>query len=80
MISSKTDLCSGSMKEKRSYGKVRNNKAVSSILSFIRIFYLKQQSNIRCFCSLKFEKSLCSNEFFSFIFRIKMIILTVEKK
>ena len=45
IISSKTDLHSGSKKEKRTYGKVRN-KAVSIILSFIGILYLKQQSNI----------------------------------
>ena len=37
--------------------KVKNDKTMSTILSFIQILYLKQQSNIiRCFCSLKFEK------------------------
>ena len=43
-ISSKTDARSGSKKEKRIYGKIRNNKIISTILSFIWI--LKQQSNI----------------------------------
>ena len=66
IISSKTDLRSGSIKGKRSCGTIRNNKAMSTVLSFIRILYPKQQSNIlRCFCSLKFEKkSLFSNKFY----------------
>ena len=42
----KTDPRSGSKKEKRSYGKVRNNKTMLTILSFIQILYLKQQSNV----------------------------------
>ena len=42
----KTDPRSGSKKEKRSYGKVRNNKTMLAILSFIQILYLKQQSNV----------------------------------
>ena len=80
IISSKTDLHSGNNKKKRRYGKVRNKKAMSIILPFIRIIYLKQQSNIlRCFCSLKFEKKLSSNKFFNFIFHTKMIALTSEK-
>ena len=42
---------------------------MSIILSFIPIFYLKQQSNVlQCFCSLKFEKRLFSDKFLSFIF------------
>ena len=50
------------------------------ILLFIRILYLKQQSHIlQCFCRLKFEKRLFSNKFFSFIFRSKKIVHTVEK-
>ena len=49
-------------------------------LSFIPTLYLNYQSSIlRCFSRLKFEKSLFSNTFFSFIFRSKMIIHTVEK-
>ena len=40
-ISSKTDPRNGSKKEKRSYGKVRNNKTMLKILSFIQILYLK---------------------------------------
>ena len=50
------------------------------MLLFIRILYLKQQSSIqRCFSRSKFEKSLFSNTFFSFIFPIKMIVYTAEK-
>ena len=45
MISSKTDLHNGSKKEKRSYGKVKNNKTMLKILTFIRILYFKQQSS-----------------------------------
>ena len=38
--------------------KVKSTKIVLKVLSYIRILYLKQQSNIlQCFCSLKFEKS-----------------------
>ena len=33
----------GSKKEKRSYGKVRNNKTMLKVLPFIQILYLKQQ-------------------------------------
>ena len=47
--------------------KVRNNKTMLKILSFIR-----------CFCSLKFEKVLFSNKFFSFVFRNKMIVNTAK--
>ena len=57
IISSKTDLRNGSKKEKRSYGKIKNNKTILKILLFIRIPYLKQQSSIlRRFWRLKFEK------------------------
>ena len=45
IISSKADLRSGSKKEKGNSDKVRNNKAMWTIW-FIRILYLKQQSNI----------------------------------
>ena len=41
--SSKTDTQNGSKNEKRSYGKVKNNKTISKILPFIRILYFKQQ-------------------------------------
>ena len=76
IISSKTYTRSGNKKKKKkSYGKVRNNKKLSTILLFIRILYLKQQINIlRCYCSLNFEKSLFSNKFFSLVFRSKMIV------
>ena len=74
IISSKTDPHNGSKKEKGSYGEVKNNNTMLKILPFIRILYLKQQSSIlRCFCRLKFEKSLINNTFFSFIFHSKMI-------
>ena len=57
LISSKTDPHNGSKKEKRSYGKTKNNKTMLKILPFIRILYLKQQSSIlRCFSRLKSEK------------------------
>ena len=46
IISSKTDPHNGSEKEKRSYGKVENNKTMLKILPFVRILYLKQQSSI----------------------------------
>ena len=42
IISSKTDPHNGSKKEKRSYGKIENNKTMLKILPFIRILYLKQ--------------------------------------
>ena len=42
IILSKADPLSGSNKEKRSYGRVRNNKTISTTLSFIGILYLKQ--------------------------------------
>ena len=41
--SSKTDTQNDSKNEKRSYGKVKNNKTISKILPFIRILYFKQQ-------------------------------------
>ena len=57
IISSKTDRHGASKKEKRSYGKVKNDKTMLKILLFIRIDYVKQQSSILwCFCRLKFEK------------------------
>ena len=36
IISSKTDPQSGSKKEKKSYGKIKNNKTMSKIMPFIR--------------------------------------------
>ena len=57
LISSKTNPRNDSKKEKWSYGKVRNRKTILTILQFIRILYLKQQSNILpCFCSLNIWK------------------------
>ena len=55
-------------------------KTMLTILQFDPILYLKKQRSIlRCFCSLKFEKSLFSNKFFSFIFPSKMKVQTAEK-
>ena len=54
-------------RRKETNSKVRNNKTMLKILSFIR-----------CFCSLKFEKVLFSNKFFSFVFRSKMIVNTAK--
>ena len=70
IISSKTNPCSGSTKQKRINGYVRNNKTMSAILSFISTLYLKQQTNILwCFSSLKFENSLLSSKLLRCIFR-----------
>ena len=56
------------------------NKTMPTILSFIRILYLKQRVNNRqCFCSLKFEKSLYGNKLSSCIFHSNMIVYTAEK-
>ena len=46
IVSSKTEPRNGNKKENRSYGEVRNNKAMLKILSLFRILYLKQQSDI----------------------------------
>ena len=71
MISNKIDPRSGSKKERRNYGKVRNNKTMPTIWPFIRILHLKQQSNIlRCFYRLRFEK--VTKISFSALFRSKM--------
>ena len=53
--------------------KLEITKTMLKILPFIRILYPER------FCSLKFEKSLCSNKFFSFMYRIKMTVHTAEK-
>ena len=45
IISSKTDPHNGSKKEKRNYGKVKNNNTLLKTLPFIRIRYLKQESS-----------------------------------
>ena len=80
IISSKTNPCSGSKKQKKSNGIVRNNKTMSAILSFIRILYLKQRTNILwCFCSLKFENSLFSNKIFRYIFYCRGMVYAAEK-
>ena len=59
----------GSKKKKRTYDKTKSNNS-----------YLKQQNSIlRCLSRLKFENSLISNMFFSFIFCGDMILDKVEK-
>ena len=80
MISNKIDPHNGSKKERRSYGKIKNENMLK-ILTFIPNLYLKQQSSILwCFSRWRFEKSLLSNTFFSFISRSKLIVHTTEKK
>ena len=80
ITSSKTNPHNGSKKQKRSYGKIKNNKTMLKILQFTQILYHKQQSSIlQCFSRIKFLKSLFWNTFFSFIFRSKIIINTAEK-
>ena len=75
--SSKTDP-HGSKKERRSYGKIESNKTMLKILPFIQILCLKQQNSIlQCFSRLEFEKSLFSNTFFSFVFRIIVIMQNI---
>ena len=59
----KPDPRNDSKKEKRSYSKVKNNKTMLKILSFIWFLYLKQQSTILlCFSRLKFEKCVSVTE------------------
>ena len=78
MISNKIDPHNGSKKERRSYGKIKNENMLK-ILTFIPNLYLKQQSSILgCFSRLRFEKSLLSNTFFSFISRSKLIVHATE--
>ena len=78
IISNKTDPRNGSIKEKRSYGKIKD-KTMLKVVPFIRVLDLKQQSSIlRCFCRLKFEKKFLSNTFLSSIFRSKIIVHTAE--
>ena len=80
ITSSKTNPHNGRKKQKRSYGKIKNNKTMLKILQFTQILYHKQQSSIlQCFSRIKFLKSLFWNTFFSFIFRSKIIINTAEK-
>ena len=80
LISSKKDPRKVSKKKKKSYGKNKNSKIMLKNLSFIRILYFKQESSIlRGICSLKLEKSLFSNTFFSFIFCSNMKVHTAEK-
>ena len=75
---SKTDPHNGSKKERRSYGKIESNKTMLKILPFIQILCLKQQNSIlQCFSRLEFEKRLFSNTFFSFVFRIIVIMQNI---
>ena len=79
-ISSKIGPHNGSKKEKRNYGKVKNNKTILKTLAFIIIICFKKQSSILWwFFRLKFEKTLFSNKFFNFIFHSKIIDHTAEK-
>ena len=52
-------------------------KMMLTILSFIRILYLKQQNIVlRYFCSLKFQENLFS---FQYYIRSEMVLHTAEK-
>ena len=55
----------GSKKEKRSYGRVRNDKTMLKVLSFIQILYLKQQY------SAMFLKSFFNNKFSALYFVVR---------
>ena len=70
LISSKTNMCSGSKKRKRSNGKVRNNKTISTILSLVQILYRQQNNIFCCFYILKFENSLFSHKLFAFAWNV----------
>ena len=61
--------------------KVKVNKIISGILSFIWIVDLKQQNNILwCFYSLTFENNLFSSKLLSCtIFHSKGMVYTAEK-
>ena len=80
IISSKTNSCSGSTKQKiGSDGEVQKKKTNSPIFSFISTLYLTQQANIlRCFCSLKFENILFSNRIFRCVFRSERKVYTTD--
>ena len=72
IISSIADPHNGSKKEKRNYGKTKNDKTMLKILPFIRILYLKQQSNIlQYFSRLKFEKKYLAIRFSVLFFTAK---------
>ena len=47
IISSKTDLRSGGKKEKRSYGKVRNKKTMSTIMRVPKRLFVFLQGNTK---------------------------------
>ena len=61
------------------YGEVKNNNTMLKILPFIRVLYLKQQSSIlRCFCRLKYEKSV-TIRFSVLYFTVRWLVHTAEK-
>ena len=92
VISSKANPCSGSIRQKEGTGEsgigdchfvglaFKGLKVIKHCQRFCYLFqilYLKQQSIILwCFCSLKFEKRLYSNELTSCIFCSNGIIYT----
>ena len=79
IISSKTRVVEAGSK-REGIMEVKNNKTISTILSFISVLYLKQQNNnLRWFCSLKYENSLFSNKLSNCIFRSKRIVYTSKK-
>ena len=78
-VSSKTRVVEARSRREATV-KVKTNKAISTILLFIRVLYLKQQNNIlRCFCRLKFGNSLFSNKLSSCIFHSRTIVYTTKK-
>ena len=61
--------------------KLKNDKTMLKIFSFILNSVSKKNSIMQRFYSLKFEKiSLFSNKFFSFIFGSKMTVHTAENE
>ena len=79
IISSKTRVVEARSR-RDAIEKVKNNKTISTILSFIQVLHLKQQSNIlQCFYSLKFQNNLFRHKLSNCIFRSKTIVYTTKK-
>ena len=79
IILSKTDLHNGSKKDKRKYGKIKNNKNIKNLVIYWNsLFETTKQYSAMVFSRLKFEKSLLLL-LFRFIFHSKMIVHTAER-
>ena len=72
IILSKTGVVEAKSRRK-AIVKVKNDKTILTILSFVRVLYLW------CVCSLKFENSLFSSKLSNCMFSSKRIVYTVEK-